>query len=124
MTELDVVSLLVVFFPPSSCRAISSLLIVVSGPVLSLGSPLVQAGRCRSLQGSPRGVLLASSFAGSRQWFAMPASCCPHRSSLRWYESSLSLDRGRVVGPDLSSVRVVVGAGRRVVGVVDGWWCV
>jgi hypothetical protein len=37
-------------------------------------------------------------------------------------KSSSSLNRDHVVGPDLSSVRVVVGAGRSTVGVVDGWW--
>ena len=56
----------------------------------------------------------------------MPASCCPRRIALRWrlrYEEPSSLDRGRVIGPDLSSVLMLVGVGRRVVGVVDGWWC-
>jgi hypothetical protein len=56
----------------------------------------------------------------------MPASCCSRRISLCWrlrYKESLSLDHGRVVGPDLSSVLVLVGVGRRAVGVVDGWWC-
>jgi hypothetical protein len=56
----------------------------------------------------------------------MPASCCPCRSLLCWrlrYESSSSLDRGRVIGLNLSSVLLLVGVGRRAVGVIDGWWC-
>ena len=56
----------------------------------------------------------------------MPASCCPRCIALRWhlrYKEPSSLDRGRVVGPDLSLVLVLVGVGRRAVGVVDGWWC-
>jgi hypothetical protein len=39
------------------------------------------------------------------------------------YQSSWSLGRGRVVGPDLTSVLVLVGIGRRAVGIVDEWWC-
>ena len=56
----------------------------------------------------------------------MPASCCPRRIALCWrlrYEEPSSLDRGRVIGPDLSSVLILVGVGRRAVGVVDVWWC-
>ena len=80
--------LLVVFSPPSSssCRP-SHLLVVVSGPVLSLGSPFVGAQRDTPALGRREvwlvvvvrfavrygGVLLASSFASG---FAMRPSCC------------------------------------------------
>jgi len=120
-------SSLLVVFPPSSHHAISSfLLVVVSGPVLSLGSPLVHRGwlvvllRCRV-------CYMASCWPPlSHQGFAMPASCCPCRIALCWclrYKEPLLLDRGRVIGPNLSSVLVLVGVGHRAVGVIDGWWC-
>ena len=115
--------------PPSCHHAISSfllILVVVSSPVLSLGSPLVHRGwlvvllRCRV-------CYMASCWPPlSHQGFAMPASCCPCRIALCWclrYKEPLLLDRGRVIGPNLSSVLVLVGVGHRAVGVIDGWWC-